>query len=76
MLWDRSGCWSPAGRYSLTQHLRKMPGSVLLVWLLSVPKDSEKFRTAENAGHATASVHGSFWQQKLPLLWALEGIAS
>lgn len=36
MPWDGSGCWSPTGTYSVTQHCGEMPGSVLLVWLLSI----------------------------------------
>lgn len=47
MPWDRSGCWSPTGMYSVTQHCREMPGYVLLVWLLSIPRRPCSFQNCK-----------------------------
>lgn len=55
MPWDRSGCWSPAGTYSVTQHCREMPGPVLLVWLLSIPRRPRSFQNCKECAGSESS---------------------
>lgn len=86
MPWVRSSCQRPAGWQSLTQYCRGMPGFILLFWLcLSPPRKKKKnmlisglqrMCKQQDVGCAMSSIHGRFWQQKLCLVWVLEGVAS
>lgn len=62
-----------------------MPGFILLFWLcLSPPRKKKNMLISglqrmckqQDVGCAMSSIHGRFWQEKLCLVWVLEGVAS